>query len=187
MDAPSSVAPLALPLGNYYWVLPGRVLAGEHPAGGDAQLAPQRLESLLAAGIRCFIDLTRPEEFASYAAQLPADARYFRKPIRDHGTARQRRAHMGAILDQRRAARCATDSAVYLHCRAGIGRTGMAAGCLLAERGRTGEEAIEELNRLWQQSARSRQLAVRAGDRRTDRATCAPGSALPAPAARPAA
>jgi hypothetical protein len=31
VDASSSVAPLALPLGNYYWVLPGRVLAGEHP------------------------------------------------------------------------------------------------------------------------------------------------------------
>ncbi len=155
MDAPSSVAPLALPLGNYYWVLPGRVLAGEHPAGGDPQLAPQRLESLLAAGIRCFIDLTTPEEFASYAAQLPADARYFRKSIPDHGTPGSA-ADMGAILDQVRSA-LRDGQAVYLHCRAGIGRTGMAAGCLLTELGRTGEEAIEELNHLWQQSARSRQ------------------------------
>jgi len=155
VDAPPSVAPLALPLGNYYWVLPGRVLAGEHPAGGDPQLAPQRLESLLAAGIRCFIDLTTPEEFASYAARLPADARYFRKAIPDHGTPGSA-ADMGAILDQVRSA-LRDGQAVYLHCRAGIGRTGMAAGCLLAELGRTGEEAIEELNHLWQQSARSRQ------------------------------
>jgi ADP-ribosyl-[dinitrogen reductase] hydrolase len=43
---------------------------------------------------------------------------------------------------------------VYLHCRAGIGRTGMAAGCLLAEE-HGGETALEELNHLWQHSPRS--------------------------------
>jgi ADP-ribosyl-[dinitrogen reductase] hydrolase len=46
---------------------------------------------------------------------------------------------------------------VYLHCRAGIGRTGMTIGCLLAESGYPGEAALEELNRLWQQSQRARQ------------------------------
>jgi ADP-ribosyl-[dinitrogen reductase] hydrolase len=46
---------------------------------------------------------------------------------------------------------------VYLHCRAGIGRTGMVAGCYLAEEGAGGEAALAELNRLWQQCARSAQ------------------------------
>src|SRR5262249_3360880 len=47
-------------------------------------------------------------------------------------------------------------SPVYVHCRAGIGRTGMTAGCLLVEVGHTGEQAVGELNRLWQLSARPR-------------------------------
>ena len=45
---------------------------------------------------------------------------------------------------------------VYVHCRAGIGRTGTVVGCLLAERGMQGQATIDELNRLWQQCRRSR-------------------------------
>src|SRR6185437_4043115 len=43
-------------------------------------------------------------------------------------------------------------------CRAGIGRTGMVAGCLLAEQGGGGQAALERLNRAWTQSALSRQV-----------------------------
>ena len=31
---------------------------------------------------------------------------------------------------------------VYIHCRAGIGRTGLVAGCFLVEQGRDGERAL---------------------------------------------
>jgi ADP-ribosylglycohydrolase len=44
----------------------------------------------------------------------------------------------------------------YVHCRAGIGRTGTVIGCLLAERGLRGDAALDELNRLWQQSSLAR-------------------------------
>ncbi|MGH8322482.1 MAG: ADP-ribosylglycohydrolase family protein, partial [Steroidobacteraceae bacterium] len=44
---------------------------------------------------------------------------------------------------------------VYVHCRAGIGRTGMVVGCFLVEHGLAGEAALEELNRLWQHCERS--------------------------------
>lgn len=155
MESAATPAPLALPLGNYYWVLPGQLLAGEHPTGGNPELAGARLQGLLAAGVRCFIDLTTEEEFAPYGAQLPPEAAYFRKSIPDHSTPATP-ADMGEVLDRVRTA-LRDGQLVYLHCRAGIGRTGMAAGCLLAELGRTGEEALEELNRLWQQSTRSRQ------------------------------
>ncbi len=43
----------------------------------------------------------------------------------------------------------------YVHCRAGIGRTGTVIGCFLVERGLSGAEALEELNHVWQQSKRS--------------------------------
>ena len=44
---------------------------------------------------------------------------------------------------------------VYVHCRAGIGRTGTVIGCYLAEQGLDGPDALRELNRLWRQSERS--------------------------------
>jgi ADP-ribosyl-[dinitrogen reductase] hydrolase len=143
----------ALPFPNSYWVIPGRLLAGEHPAGVTPAETQQRLESLLAAGIECFVDLTMPDELAAYDVELPIAAEYIRKPIRDHGLP-ARRDHMvdiQACLDH--AVR--TGQRTYVHCRAGIGRTGIVIGCFLVERGMSGPEALEELNRIWQQSKRS--------------------------------
>jgi protein-tyrosine phosphatase len=42
-----------------------------------------------------------------------------------------------------------------VHCRAGIGRTGTVIGCWLRERGATPAAALDQLNRLWRQNARS--------------------------------
>jgi ADP-ribosyl-[dinitrogen reductase] hydrolase len=150
--ASSSAANLALPLGNYYWVLPQQLLAGEHPAGIGESATRARLASLTAAGIGSFVDLTREEECDSYQRLLPAGLRYFRHPIADHGLPHDA-AQMAAILSDIRA-EIAAGRCVYLHCRAGIGRTGMTAGCLLAE-SHGGDAAIEELNHLWQHSARA--------------------------------
>ena len=44
---------------------------------------------------------------------------------------------------------------VYLHCRGGIGRTGLVVGCLLAEDCGDGKKALASLNDLWPQSARA--------------------------------
>eukprot|EP00957_Ditylum_brightwellii_P066906 5077990-Ditylum_brightwellii.AAC.1 len=44
---------------------------------------------------------------------------------------------------------------VYVHCKGGIGRTGTAVGCFLVQRGNTGEEALEEVNCLFQNSGKS--------------------------------
>jgi ADP-ribosyl-[dinitrogen reductase] hydrolase len=147
--------PAPLPLANCYWVVPGKLLAGEYPGGATPEATRERLERLQEAGVTAFIDLTLPGELSSYQAGLPPGVLYLRRPIPDHGLPEER-SRMAAILESLRHAldspRC-----VYLHCRAGIGRTGMVAGCFLAERGSGGEGALEELNRLWQQSARSAQ------------------------------
>lgn len=150
MEAPL----LASPLPNTYWALPGLLLAGEHPAGLTADATRQRLATLLAAGVECFLDLTHPSEIESYDQALPFHIEYLRKPIRDHGLP-EKREHMMEILD------CLHDALrsgrpAYVHCRAGIGRTGMVVGCLLVERGLKGEQALDELARLWQQSERSK-------------------------------
>ncbi|MBV9343973.1 MAG: ADP-ribosylglycohydrolase family protein [Gammaproteobacteria bacterium] len=156
MEATPPAASRGTPgLGNAYWVVPGRFLAGEHPAAAGTATLRARLKALRAAGINCFIDLTEAGEAVSYARELPAGVAYFRQPIHDHGLP-DSPARMSEILDCLAAA-LRDERRVYLHCRAGIGRTGTVAGCWLVEQGRTGTEALAELNRLWQQSPRSLQ------------------------------
>jgi ADP-ribosyl-[dinitrogen reductase] hydrolase len=141
------------PLPNTYWVVPGKVLAGEHPLGRTPDETRERVQKLLEAGVGSFIDLTHPDELEAYDAELPVDVEYLRKPIRDHGIP-ARLEHMADILG------CIdhfvrNDRLVYVHCRAGIGRTGTVMGCLLVERGLDGERALDELNQLWLKCKRS--------------------------------
>jgi len=146
------------PLPNSYWVESDRILAGEHPAGANEAATIERLQRLMDAGIDCFFDLTEPGEFESYERFLTAppakrDVVYLRKPIHDHGLP-ESAGKMQEILD-------ALDGAledgrrVYLHCRAGIGRTNLVAGCWIANQGGGGRAALERLNRDWRRSARS--------------------------------
>jgi ADP-ribosylglycohydrolase/protein-tyrosine phosphatase len=143
----------AAPLLNSYWVLPGQLLAGEYPGAAEPGTSRERIERLLAAGIDCFVDLTQEQELPAYANFLPAGVRHHRKPIRDHGIPSEPE-HMLGILEviesSLRSGRC-----VYVHCHAGIGRTGTVIGCLLVEHGLAGDAALEALNRAWRQSARS--------------------------------
>lgn len=155
MGAPPSAKPT--PLRNSYWVIPGKVLAGEHPGGSNRESTREKLQRLIDAGVECFIDLTEPNEIKAYDRELPFSVEYLRKPIKDHSTPAQR-VHMAEILD------CIHDAlqsgrCVYVHCRAGIGRTGTVVGCFLVERGLPGESALDELNRLWQQCERSQSWA----------------------------
>src|SRR5207237_5732097 len=93
--------PAALPLPNSYWVLPGQLLAGEHPGGSTALATRARLVRLLEAGVSCFIDLTEPDELPPYDAHLPPHVDYLRMPIPDHGIPAQH-GHMGELLDRLR-------------------------------------------------------------------------------------
>ena len=141
------------PIPNSYWIRPGRLLAGEHPDGGDPQSTRDRLQQLIASGIRHFFDLTQGNEMPDYRGMLPEGVSYHSFPIPDHslpGSVEVMRAIL-ARLDETTEA----GDMVYLHCRAGIGRTGMAAGCYLRELGATPDSALDELNRLWQQNARA--------------------------------
>jgi ADP-ribosyl-[dinitrogen reductase] hydrolase len=145
------------PLANSYWVIPGRLLAGEYPVGREKKLSEAgraRVQELIAAGISCFVDLTEEGECPPYQPLLPPTVSYLRHAIRDQRLPR-RPAQMRRIQDEI-AAVLAAGGTVYLHCRAGIGRTGMVAGCFLVEQGRDGERALSELNELWtQQCARA--------------------------------
>ncbi|WP_207706912.1 hypothetical protein, partial [Clostridium perfringens] len=71
---------------NCYWVVPGLLLAGEHPNGPTRDKTKDRLKKLLGAGIECFVDLTKPTELPRYDTFLPFYVEYTRKSIKDHGT-----------------------------------------------------------------------------------------------------
>lgn len=146
------------PFANSYWVRPGRLLAGEYPVTRDDEESALRLQDLLLAGITCFINLTDADELPVYDGRLPArfggkTVLHHRFTIPDHGVPAQTQ-QMTAILDVMDAALSAGDS-VYVHCRAGIGRTGTVIGCHLVRHGYSGAEAIEALNTLWQTCARA--------------------------------
>lgn len=147
-----SAATIIKPVAESYWVIPDRLLAGKHPGGRNPKDVERRLGPLLAAGFDAFIDLTEPGELPPYDPYLPGGVTYARRPIPDHGTPEA--AHMVEILATLDAALDA-GRRVYLHCRAGIGRTGTVVACHLIDRGLAPEQALSTLNRLWLQSDRS--------------------------------
>jgi ADP-ribosylglycohydrolase len=152
------------PLPATYWVVPGRFLVGEHPGSQSRAEAMDRLRRFLASGVTCFIDLTEPGELPSYESLLPAatpqgrNVRYLREPIRDHGvpTGPETVARVIAQIDEALGA----GHLVYLHCRAGIGRSATVAGCWLAASSDAAADPLGKLQELWQQSARSRAWPV---------------------------
>ncbi len=101
------------PLPNSYWVEPGRLLAGEHPDGGSEALTRKRIKTLVAAGVRTFIDLTQSHELASYREHLPEGIRYENFPMLDHSlpqSPQQMRDVQQALEEGMQG------GAVYVHC-----------------------------------------------------------------------
>ena len=142
---------LPRPHEHCYWLLPGRVLAGEHPGARGAATQALRLQALQACGVACFIDLsTLADPQPSYT---PLAAQRLWLPIADFGvpsvaTMRAALEAIAATLDAGRG--------VYLHCRAGVGRTGTLAGCWLVEQGLAPDAALALLQTKFQAAAQSR-------------------------------
>ena len=139
---------------NCYWLIPGRLLAGEHPGAIDAMDGIARIDALLDAGVRRVIDLTDEREGpAPYVPIL-----FERALARDIGVAHRRFAFpdfgvpsaalMRTTLDAIYEAIDAGDM-LYLHCWGGIGRTGTVVGCLLCEQGFSAAEALAVIDRKW--------------------------------------
>src|SRR3984893_10874701 len=127
---------------NAYWVVPGKLLAGEYPGAKDPEEARQRLRKFLAAGVRHFIDLTEVGELTPYAELLTEEAdprtSYERFPIHDGSVPEEpkKMAKIIAAIDRA----IAEGGITYVHCWGGIERTGLAVACWLQDRGRTPDE-----------------------------------------------
>jgi hypothetical protein len=132
-----------------FWVVPGRFLAGQHPYGGTG-----RLLKILDAGIDTFMSLQPAGERigedysrALYCAAVPLHRKvdFLRRPIPDTETCSPET--MAEILDE-------IDSVlelnrnIFVHCRAGNGRTGLVVGCWLVRHGLSSEEALCRIEEL---------------------------------------
>jgi protein-tyrosine phosphatase len=146
------------PLPNTYWVIPELMLAGEHPSGASEKETRERLARLCGAGIDYFIDLTVKDEMPDYRGLLPTRAHYLRSAIRDTDVPSEI-AHMQQLQSRIRNAR-ELGRRMYIHCRAGIGRTSLVVGCYLAEEGLDGESALAKLNQLWRVCARAQNWPI---------------------------
>jgi protein-tyrosine phosphatase len=134
------------------WVIPGRLLAGPYPFARDDGRGRAMLRALLDAGVTAFVDLTEAGECPPYETALQAEATqrgalvsYRRLPIPDFGVPDD--THMTTILAAIDEALSA-GRAIYVHCRGGIGRTGTVVGCWLVQQGRSGEEALRQVEAL---------------------------------------
>ncbi len=142
-----------LPPYNSYWVIPQNFMAGEYPGHRyNEDLTQLRLDALIEAGIRTYIDLTTPNERVPYEATVQERAGYYgvkvqyhRFSIGDFGT--PSRQNMRIILDTIHNA-LAQGNAPYVHCWAGMGRTGTVVGCYLVETGMNGADALKKVNKL---------------------------------------
>ena len=141
------------PIIESYWIEENRFLAGEHPGGYNPESTRRRMDGFLEAGIDTFIDLTQPHELVPYETILKAQAQifevnasYHRFSIRDHDV--PSRETMVAILNTIDQA-LNTGRSVYVHCWGGVGRTGIVVGCHLVRNGRTNEQALSQVNKLY--------------------------------------
>ena len=135
------------PFPNSHWVLSGRLLAGEHPR--------ERVALLQEAGIDYFVDLTERDEVADYRGELARGNQYLRSPIVDQHVPVEIVQMQTLQLQLRNA--LALGRHIYVHCRAGIGRTNLVMGCYLVEQGLDGAAALVKLNRIWRQNALAEQ------------------------------
>ena len=100
-------------------------------------------------------DLTVEGELPAYRHLLPFRIKYQRNPIVDQSVPGDVALTLRILSDIRAA--LAAARGIYVHCRAGIGRTGLIVGCHLAQESeRDGKAALKRLNELWRQSDRSK-------------------------------
>jgi len=158
LNAVSQPRTLSLhPIPNSYWATP-LLLACEYPWA--PRLKSQKIDALLLSGVRTFIDLTEHGELSPYSPHLAARVtrlgidvstiEYHCFPIQDRSlpqSVEYMREILDVLRDNERRGRITA-----VHCRGGIGRTGMVVGCWLVECGiaPNGKEALDVIANVWQ-------------------------------------
>lgn len=133
-----------LPFEKSYWVIPGKLLAGQYPA------SQEKIDSLLALGIKTFVNLTIEGEttkdgqlYFDYNAQLKgSEATMYRKEVEDASIpTKETMDEIAALIDSS----LQDDKPVYFHCWGGVGRTGTVLGSYLMHSHMATEENVFDL------------------------------------------
>jgi ADP-ribosyl-[dinitrogen reductase] hydrolase len=135
-----------------WWVNQGRLLAGEYPGNKEPTRSRQKIDILVDAGIRTFVDLTTPaDRLEPYEPLLRAvalarglDLRHVSFPIPDNDVVQDH--EYDRIADA--IAEAKAHGGVYVHCWGGVGRTGTVIGCALVDEGLSYEKTIGRLGTL---------------------------------------
>jgi len=150
MTIPQESSAPPVPFRNSYWVIPGKLLAGEYPDELEEHATRQKVTRMLQLGITVFIDLTNPGDIPipyhpilrEEADDLGMEVTIIEHQIADYGIPEP--LTMAKILDEIDSAMNA-EKTVYVHCLAGLGRTGTVVGCYLVRHGAEGDEALQKL------------------------------------------
>jgi protein-tyrosine phosphatase len=126
----------------------GRVALAARPRGGD--WLPDEMRNWKSAGIEAVLSLLTPEEEAELS--LESEARevtahglnYMSFPIPDRQVPRSEE-KLSEVLDK--ATRELVDGKnIVVHCRQGIGRSGLVAACLLVKSGMSPGAAVDKVS-----------------------------------------
>ncbi|WP_233207138.1 MULTISPECIES: protein-tyrosine phosphatase family protein [Pirellulaceae] len=135
-----------------YWVIPSQLLAGAYPGYPDPVEHEVRIDTLVDAGIRRFVNLMEVDEANDKGQSFVPYQEIAEK--RSPGTTMHRYAIpdlsvpstnlMNDILDSIDAS-LAAEAPVYVHCWGGVGRTGTVIGCWLLLHGLAEPESVLDI------------------------------------------
>lgn len=131
------------PTDGSYWVAP-RLLAGKYPGALVEAAARSKVQALLDAGVRAFIDLTEVGELRPYAHLLPSDVAHHRIAVRDVTCPAE--GQVRRAIDVIESA--GRTGVAYVHCRGGCGRTGVVLGCYFVGQGLAADKALARVHEL---------------------------------------
>jgi protein-tyrosine phosphatase len=152
------------PTSSSYWVVPSLLLAGAYPGDSDPDERRRKMQALVDAGVRAFVNLMQEDEtnwagvpfvpYVDVAQQFCPNVVCVRHPIQDLSVpTASEMCDMLDTIDQY----LESQKAVYVHCWGGVGRTGTVIGCwLLRHRLAEPSDVLDVLMRLRQQDRERR-------------------------------